>query len=81
MNRFLAAAALSILFVSSAAYACPQLEGVYSCPNGDGTSSTAVFREELRSGVRVFHLDVDGEVQQELITDGSPHPVSERMNL
>lgn len=81
MNRLLAVMALSILMYAGAAEACPQLEGTYTCPNGDGTNSLTTFRQEMRSGVMVYHLDVDGEVQQEIITDGNSHSVSEHMEL
>ncbi len=67
--KMLFIAALSVLSVN--AWACPSLEGTYTCNDGQSESQTVISQHEM-NGATVYN--VDGE---EYIADGAAHPAQD----
>ena len=67
---------LAALFVSTSAFACPDLSGTWSCKDSDNAQSKITVTQEAIPDGTVYHITDDASGKTEdLYADGKPHDV------
>jgi len=61
-----------LTFTSAFAFACPKLEGQYTCQYSDGSSDAVIISQKNENGTTVYSLGAT-----EVIADGKTHPVDQ----
>jgi len=68
---------LAVLFVSSAATACPNLTGKFLCTNDDGTPSPVEISQVQQNGVTTYTVSSEDKSDQ-LVADGQNRTTVEK---